>query len=237
MKMANAVAYKNVIIIGTSHIAKNSVETVKNVIEKIQPEIIALELDRDRYNNLMNKSKTSFFNVIRSLGIVNGAFVYIGNLIQSRLGKIVNVEPGSEMLTAIEEGTKINAKIALIDQHISITIKRLNLKIKDILFLVFDSIITSIRFKFNKNKDEFDIINFDLNNVPEDKVVEKMINYVEKKYPKFYIALILERNDIMTRNIIQLMLENPNKKIDAVMGAGHKNAVIRGVKNYFAASS
>ena len=40
--------YKNLIIIGTSHIAKQSLEEVQRTIEKEKPEIIALELDKKR---------------------------------------------------------------------------------------------------------------------------------------------------------------------------------------------
>jgi len=44
--------YKNLTIIGTSHIARQSLEEVKSAIEKIKPDIIAIELDRKRYYGL-----------------------------------------------------------------------------------------------------------------------------------------------------------------------------------------
>ena len=49
--------YNNITMIGTSHIAKESVSEVKNYIIKEKPDIIALELDRPRLAALLNKKK------------------------------------------------------------------------------------------------------------------------------------------------------------------------------------
>ena len=40
--------YNNLIIIGTSHIAKQSLKEVNDMFENENPDIIALELDRKR---------------------------------------------------------------------------------------------------------------------------------------------------------------------------------------------
>ena len=47
--------YKKLVVIGTSHIAKQSIDEVKNVISFYNPEIIALELDQKRLPALMQK--------------------------------------------------------------------------------------------------------------------------------------------------------------------------------------
>ena len=49
--------YKNLIIIGTSHIAKQSLKEVKKAIEEEKPDIIAIELDRKRLMALASKKK------------------------------------------------------------------------------------------------------------------------------------------------------------------------------------
>ena len=49
--------YKNLNIIGTSHIAKQSIDSVKNTILKEKPDIIALELDKNRLYGLMHNEK------------------------------------------------------------------------------------------------------------------------------------------------------------------------------------
>src|SRR3989344_1157356 len=67
------------IIIGTSHIALESFNEVKSKIEEISPDIIALELDRDRFHSLLNPVKTrpSPFKIGLKFWIINsiGAFI------------------------------------------------------------------------------------------------------------------------------------------------------------------
>ena len=57
--------YKNLTIIGTSHIAKQSLDEVKDAIEGEKPDIIALELDKQRLYALMQakKEKIRFYNI------------------------------------------------------------------------------------------------------------------------------------------------------------------------------
>ena len=48
--------YKNLTIIGTSHISPKSVKQVKDKIKELKPEIIAVELDRKRHHALTTKT-------------------------------------------------------------------------------------------------------------------------------------------------------------------------------------
>ena len=49
--------YKNLSIIGTSHIAKQSMDEVTHKIEALLPDIVAIELDKNRFNALLSESK------------------------------------------------------------------------------------------------------------------------------------------------------------------------------------
>ncbi|MFC1769343.1 TraB/GumN family protein, partial [Nanoarchaeota archaeon] len=49
--------YDNITIIGTSHIAKQSMKEVKDHIENKKPDIIALELDKKRVIALLSEKK------------------------------------------------------------------------------------------------------------------------------------------------------------------------------------
>ena len=117
--------YKNLAIIGTSHIAKQSLEEVEKAIEEGKPDIVALELDRKRLYSLMNKEerKISIYD-IRRVGFKGFIFSLIGAWAEKKLGKIVGVAPGSEMKKAVMLARKYKLKIALIDQDIEITLRR-----------------------------------------------------------------------------------------------------------------
>ena len=55
---------------------------------------------------------------------------------------------------------------------------------------------------------------------------------MKKRYPNVYRVLVQERNDVMARNIAVLMKLNPQKKVLAVMGAGHEDEMETLVKHY-----
>ena len=77
--------YKNLYIIGSSHIAKESVNKVKDEIEKNHPELICLELDQQRFLSLLSKKRKSGIKALKSLGIKGFLFNFIGALIEKSL--------------------------------------------------------------------------------------------------------------------------------------------------------
>ena len=116
--------YKNLIIIGTSHIAKQSLDDVGKAIEEGKPDIIALELDRNRLYSLFKKPGKIRIYDIKRVGIKGFVFSLIGAWAEKKLGSMVGVAPGSEMKKAVVLAKKKGIKIALIDQEIEITLKR-----------------------------------------------------------------------------------------------------------------
>ena len=212
--------FKNLTIIGTSHIAIQSIEEVKQSIKKTHPDIIALELDAIRFKKLISKNQK--INLWKNIGTQGFFFNLIGAWAEKKLGEKVNILPGSEMKAAIKIAKKEKIKIALIDQDIRITLKKLS---KEITFkekLTFFKDILSSIFSF-KNK-----IDVDLTKVPEKNFIKKIIKEVKKRYPNVYRILVKERNKIMAVNLITLM--NTNKIILAIVGAGHEEELIQDIK-------
>ncbi len=211
--------YENLTIIGTSHIAKESILDVKKFILGKKPDIIALELDKKRLIALFNKRKPKFKD-IKQVGIKGFLLNLIGAYIEKKLGKLVGVSPGSEMKTAVNLSKDYGAKIDLIDQDISITLKRLSNKI-------------TLKEKFKILKDIFkgiilkksDIEPFDLRKVPKEEIILKLINKVKENYPSIYEVLIKERNEHMAKALYKIINDNKDKKILAVIGAGHEQGI------------
>ena len=225
--------YKNLIIIGTSHIAKQSVQEVKEAIEDNKPAIVAVELDPNRYYSLKSAKKTKIrLKDIFTLGIVGFAFALLGKWAQEKLGKLVGVMPGTEMLTAIRAAQKNNATIRLIDQDIFITLKRLSKEItlKEKLRFFLD-ILKSIFFRKREMR-RLGIENLDLTKVPSKEVVKKLTKEFRKSYPNAYKVLVTERNHVMAKRLARIMEESLGKKIVAVVGAGHEEEIVALVKSY-----
>ena len=141
----------------------------------------------------------------------------IGEFVQKKIGKIVNIEPGSEMLAALKLAEKSKADIALIDRDISITMKRFskNFRKRELFRLLIDS--------FRPPAEE---MAFDFSKIPPEELVRKVIRYTKKRYPSLHRILIDERDIYMARQLHRLHRLFPDKKILAVMGAGHIDGVL-----------
>ncbi|MBI2138599.1 TraB/GumN family protein [Candidatus Woesearchaeota archaeon] len=212
--------YKNLILLGSSHIAKESVAAIRRIIAEEKPDCVALELDKARYFALLNPAPRSIsISLLFKVGVKGFLFSLIGSWAEKKLGKAVGVAPGVEMKEAIHEANKQKLKIALIDQPIEKTLQRLSQTItwKEKWRFVADA-FSSIVLK----KQEF---SFDLNTVPNKDLIIKMMAHVRKRYPSLYLALISERNKFMARKLFHLMQKHPEWKILAIVGAGHTEGI------------
>jgi len=224
--------YKNLTLIGTSHIAKESLEEVAHAIEKQKPDIIALELDRKRFYALTHDVKRKpRLRDIKRIGVKGYIFNIIGAWVEEKLGQMVGVKPGSEMLTAISLAQKHKIRLALIDQDIELTLRRISAELtwKERFRFVID-IIKGVLFKKSEMK-KLGIKNLDLTKVPPKALIKKLIKIMKKRYPHLYRVLVEERNKVMAVNLKHLMAKYPDKKIIAIIGAGHEKELIDLVKS------
>ena len=213
--------FRNISLIGTSHIAKESVKKVTNAITEISPEIVALELDPGRAYALQhNIKRPKNITLLRSLGVTGFLFYLFGEIVQKKLGKIVNIQPGSEMLVAMKTATKVGSKIALIDRDIQITLRRFSkhFKKRELVRIILD-LITGV---FKKND-----LKIDLSKVPSDEVIIYAMKQAKDNYPSLYKILVEERDIYMAKQLNKLSLLYPDKQIVAVVGAGHIKGILK----------
>jgi len=216
-------------IIGSSHIAKESVKRVKKEIESFSPDIVALELDSNRAYALLHKDdekpKKNYGQMIKSVGFKGFLFAVVGSFVQKKLGDMVGVEPGSEMRNALIVAKSKGLKVSYIDQDVEVTLRKFSKAIswKEKWQFIKDIFDVSLHPKKRKMK-------FDLRTVPEDKIINEMIEEVEKKYPNIHRVLVEERNVIMAKRLYALSRNYPDSKILAVVGAGHKEEILRLIK-------
>lgn len=206
-------------IIGTSHIAPESLAKVEKIIIEEKPQIVAIELDKKRFYALITKQKSKpSIKDIKRIGFKGWLFALLGSWVEHKLGAKVGISPGAEMLKAAQLAHQTGAKLALIDQDIEITLKRFSkaLSWKE-KFTFIGDIFKGIFFKKG--------IQFDLTKVPSQKVIEKLIEDVKKRYPNIYRVLIQERNEYMAKRLAQLIQHYPESNIIAVVGAGHEKEI------------
>lgn len=119
---------KRIILIGTAHVSKNSVVEVKEIIEKERPDSVCVELDKSRYNSIINKEawgNTDILSIIKS----KKSLVFMVKLVlasyQRRLANKLGIQPGQEMIQGIESAKEVEAELILADRDIEITMKRI----------------------------------------------------------------------------------------------------------------
>ena len=218
--------FKNLQIIGTSHIAKQSVNEIKKAFEEFQPDVVGVELDLQRAKSLMENQKSKIsLAAIMEIGVKGYVFAKIGQIVQKKLGKFVGVSPGTEMKTAVMLAAKGKKEVAFIDQPIQITLKKFSktLTWKEKFRFVAD-IFKGLLFPKKQIK-QYGLDQFDLSKVPKDELIKKMMGQMKGRYPNVYKSLVGDRNIYMFKRIVKILRTFPDKKVLVIVGAGHKEGI------------
>jgi pheromone shutdown-related protein TraB len=215
---------KEIILIGTAHVSKQSVEQVKEVIDREQPDSVCIELDEQRYKAIMEGNKwreTDIFKVIKE----KKATLLIMNLaissFQNRLAKQFDTKPGQEMIQGIESAKEIGAELVLADRNIQITFSRIW---GNVGFWGKGQLLTSIFYSiFNKDS----ISEEELEKMKTQDTLNASLAEISEAFPKLKKPLIDERDQYLAQKI----KEAPGKKIVAVLGAAHVPGITKEIQN------
>lgn len=221
---------ENILLIGTSHISSDSINEIKLNFFNFKPTIIAVELDNNRMFALEHpetqQKNINIFKTIKDVGLTGFIFLIVGKALQKKLGNIVNLQPGSDMLIATKLAKQNNLKLFLIDRPIQITLKRFSKEFK------FKEKLTIIKDVFLGIFSKKQRIKFDIKSVPKDELIEELLKQTKLKYPSLYKVLIEERNHYMAKKLIHIHKKFPNERILVVVGAGHKQEMYELLKYY-----
>jgi len=212
-------APENLKIIGTAHVSKESIEEVKEAIITHRPDVVAVELDLNRYQNMMaekngqEKQNVNIKDIIKgdklSIFLVSMFLSYL----QRKIGDDMGVKPGSEMIAAIETAEEIGAKVALIDRDISVTLKRAINKMSWLEKAKFVyGIIASV---FSEEEIE------DIESIKDGDTLTEVMEYFKEMSPQAYDVLVTERDAYMASRLMDINEET----VVAVVGAGHKKGI------------
>jgi len=216
-------------IIGTGHIFEKSVREVREAIYKETPDIVAVELDFVRFKALEEQNfsvdlkdddfKLNLNDVVRG-GSLLVFLQRILSMIQKELGRRYGIKPGADMCAAILAAKDTGSNVALIDRNIDITMNH-------ILAIPFREKMSM--FKGVDNPDVlFGLLGGDLERILEEENLNRVMDYLKKTSPSLYSVLVDERDRYMALQLDMLQKKNPDAKIIAVVGAGHR----RGIQRY-----
>ena len=216
----------NLTIIGTAHVSEKSVEEVKDTIIESQPDIVAVELDAARYQNLLNEKhgiqEDKEIKIREILKGNNFTMLLVSSFLsyfQKKIGEEVGVKPGSEMLAAAEAAQEAGAQVALIDRDIQITLKR---ALNHMSFWEKAKFVYSIIASFFSKDEAIE----DIEDIKQGDALEEVMGYFQEMSPSAYQVLVKERDAFMAQRLLDL----PGNVV-AVVGAGHKNGIKKYMEN------
>lgn len=195
-------------LIGTGHVFNLS-QPLLHIFDEKQPEILCVELDKQRYHALITKQTDPerYKEQSKNLPILYKLL----SRFQEGMAKEYGVQAGEEMLTTINYAQTHQKPIAFIDMNAQMLFSKMlkNMTIKEkirLLFSGFGGIFV------NKKRVEKEL-----------KRIQENFDYymdeIGKKFPTIKKILIDERNEYMTKQ-----LENADKQykqVIAVVGDGH----------------
>ncbi len=213
--------YGNLTVIGTSHIAEDSVSRVREAIASENAAIVAVELDHARLHALLSEEKPRLsLAMLKIMGLTGFVFFAIASFLQRRLGKLIGAVPGQEMKTAVQIAQENKIRIALIDQPLNITLSNLS------RISIWEKLKLARDFTLGVAGIETEKVQFDLTKTPSSKFVEMAMKKLKERYPGLYKALVSDRNEYMAGMLAKIMKLEPQSKIVAVVGAGHEKEIV-----------
>jgi len=209
------------VIVGTSHVARQSKKEITKAYEEFRPDVIAVELDHQRLHALLtNQTSKLSPALIRQIGVTGYLFLVIGSFVQKKIGNLVNMQPGAEMKHAALLSRTHQKKLLLADRPIQVTLHRLSKvwRFREKMKMVWDMIVAPFK------KEERVLLDF--RGVPDELVVIKLLAFFKKKYPGLYKVLVHERDVHIAAVVRNYQKKFPDDKVLLVIGAGH----VRGVR-------
>lgn len=215
---------KEIILVGTAHVSKDSVELVNRVINEEHPDSVCIELDEQRYESIQNPKQWENTDIIKVVKQKKVGFL-IANLIlssyQKKLAKKLNTNVGGEMIEGIKCAKNINAELVMADRNIQTTFLRIWRKLS---LLEKMKLIFSLVFSFG---DDSEITNKDLEDMLKEDMLESAISGLRKQFPVIGEILISERDQYLAAKIKSA----PGNKIVAILGGAHVPGVKKEIFN------
>ena len=226
---------EKIYIIGSIHIAQESADYVKKMITKIKPKCVMVELDEERYFRLTqekdskHQKEESESQIQENLAYssYNEKFFSSLQFFQEKLGHVMGINPGEEMLTALRTVQELNIPYLLIDRPMSKTLQRFQQYQKHIKKEQIELVKELESEDFQPTKENLTEI---MNEFEDPDIIKDLIRSFKKSFPELAKILLQERDEYMVNQIYQYTQKNPENKILIIVGAAHIMSITRMIK-------
>jgi pheromone shutdown-related protein TraB len=223
MRILELINGKEITIIGTAHISSESVEEVRQALEELKPDVVAIELDDERYKSMIEKKNWQEMDIVDIIKKKKVGFLFAQMILSSYQRKIaqnLKLNVGEEMSVAIQYSKETNTKLLMVDRNIQTTLLRIwhNLgwweKVKmltELLSSMFES----------------DVKEEDIESLKQGDMLQSALSEISKQFPQIAETLIFERDRIMAYKLAHAS----GTRIVAVVGAAHVPGIQKNLTN------
>jgi pheromone shutdown-related protein TraB len=216
-------------LVGTAHVSQKSVDLVEEKIRTGEYDRIAIELCPPRLQNLVKKSIWKNLDIYQVLRQGKGSLLLVNlalSAYQKRLAEKIGVEPGQEMMKAIELSTEYGLPLEVIDRDITTTLQRMYCEVSFWQKLkLFSSLIASIFIGEEITEQQIE-------DLKEGDMLHSLVEEFGEVLPSVKKVLIDERDQFMVGKLVE-MTKSPDspKNILAMVGAGHLVGMLPAFEN------
>ncbi len=213
------IADKQIILVGTAHVSKESARLVRQVIVQEKPDCVCVELDEKRFDSLTRRQRWESLN-LKEIIRKKQLSTLFANLVlasyQKKLGDQLGVLPGTELLTAVKTAEETNIPVGLVDRDVRVTMRRAwhctsfwkkSYLLTVLLFSLFD------RTEVTEEK---------LTEMRKSDMISELMQELGRELPEVKSVLIDERDTYLSEKI----KEAEGQIVVAVVGAGHVAGIL-----------
>jgi pheromone shutdown-related protein TraB len=215
---------ENILLVGTAHVSKSSVEEVKAAIASFRPDIVAVELDATRHKAITQKDEWEATPFTRLLKGNTLYFFLVQTLLasyQRRMGMEEGVEPGAEMIAAIRAAETQGSEVVLADRDIAVTFRRafMSMGFREKTRITWELMKALVGLE--KEPEGAGSVD----ELLDHDIITTMMEELGEFAPSIKSVLIDERDLYLATRIREAAAEG--KRIVAVVGAGHLSGIHR----------
>lgn len=213
-----------IFLIGTAHVSKHSVEEVRQVVRRIKPDVVFLELCTDRAAKVQKGETADFgaaFNAVLAKGNMGGGdFVKLYMAGIYGVLKYMGMNPGEEFKAAMEEARAVNSRLVYGDRPIDQTINRLTdkLSMKDFFRLFtrappIPTLLSEVLRESSSFEDRVEAMK-------SRSTVRQLLQYMREAAPVLHEVILQERDEYMAKKLGELQ-----GRVVAVVGMAHLDGI------------
>lgn len=211
---------KEIVLVGTAHVSRDSVETVRKVIAEEAPDTVCVELDEQRHQALRDEHRWQSLNLIQVIRRGQMPFLLASLALasfQKRMGLKTGVKPGAELAAAAALAEERGCEVRLVDREIRTTLLRAWRKTGFWKRLNLMAALTAGLFEDQKLDEA------ELARLRQTDTLSAMLEEMGTMLPSVKTILVDERDEYMAYHIRRA----PGPKVVAIVGAAHVPGLLR----------